>query len=342
MKALVYHGPHQMRWEDWREQPPGADECVVRVRAVGICGSDLHGYTGESGRRTPPMVMGHEATGEVTAVRAGVSQDWLGRSVIIQPFVACGTCDFCLAGETNRCRNRRFYGGNMSGAMAEKITVSVSNLIPLADTLSYAAGTLTEPLAVALHAVRQAGDVAGKSVLIAGCGPIGLLTLIAAGRAGAARVIMTDLIPARMAAARQLGADWVLNPTTEDWREPLSAAGVGEVDIAFDAVGVAATFQQALDTVRPGGRVIAIGGWRAVTLNLAQVVTREIQIYGTFNFTPAEFVEASQLLAEPAFDPLSLITDTYPLADGAAVFAELAANQAGSIKVILTSLEDSE
>ncbi len=343
MKALVYYGPRQMRWEDWPERPPQAGEVVVAVRAVGICGSDVHGYTGESGRRTPPMVMGHEAAGEIVALGPGVPEGWQGRGVVIQPFVSCGNCDQCRQGAINRCRNRHFFGASMDGAMAERITVPLANALPLPEGLDFAHGALTEPFAVALHAARQAGELTDQSVLIVGGGPIGLLTLVAVRRAGARYVAVAELVPRRRAAARELGADAAFDPTVDDWRGLLGGAlgsPGGEVDVAFDAVGIPATFQQALEAVRPGGVVVALGGWRTVPLNLGPVVAREVRLRGSFNFTPAEFDLARRLLAERAFDPRCLVTDIHPLAVGAAVFAALAQDQAERIKVVLVSPEE--
>lgn len=340
MKALVYHGPREMRWEDWTEQVPGPGELVVSIQAVGICGSDLHGYTGESGRRVPPMIMGHEATGIVTALSEGVSNTWLNTRVIIQPLVTCGSCDRCQERQFNLCRNRRFIGGSINGAMAERITLPEANVIRLPESLDFAAGTLTEPLAVALHATRQAGDLSGRSVLIAGCGPIGLLTLIAAREAGARAVVMTDIIPRRLEAARALGAAAALVPTDPGWRTALGAAvdnPRNEVDVAFDAVGISATFEQAQTALCPGGLLIAIGGWRTIDFNLAALVTREITVRGTFNFTPDEFAQAAHLVAEDTFNMRCLISDVYPLNNGAAVFSKLADNQANSLKVILSA-----
>lgn len=335
MKALVYCGAHDLRWDDWHEQPPEAGEVIVNVRAVGICGSDLHGYTGESGRRVPPMIMGHEATGIVSQIGESVPGTWIGARVIVQPFVACGTCDFCQRGQRNLCRRRRFYGGNIDGAMLERFRVPVANLVPLPDTLDFATGTLTEPFAVALHAVRQAGDLLGKQVLIAGCGPIGLLTLVAARRAGAQSIRITDVNPARLEAARRLGADQAIN-VAEAALQPTPNAPDAEVDTAFDAVGITATLGQALNAVRPGGTVIALGGWRTVEVNLAPFVAREITLRGTFNFTPDEFDLARGLLADRIFDPACLITGVEPLRGGAQVFARLAQGQGDSIKVVLT------
>ena len=201
-------------------------------------------------------------------------------------------------------------------------------------------GTLTEPLAVALHAARRAGDLSGRSVLIAGSGPIGLLTLVAVQHAGARTVVTTDVIPKRRATAIALGAEAALDPAAEDWRQQLAeVVGTEEVDVAFDAVGIPDTFQQALDSVRPGGTVVAIGGWRSVSLDLSRVVTRELQLQGTFNFTPAEFDEARQWLEGGRLDPHCLVTDVHPLAEGAAVFAKLTQHRSGATKVVLTSTE---
>ena len=338
MKALVYHGPHQMRWEDWPEPQPGPGEAVVAVRAVGICGSDLHGYTGESGRREPPIVMGHEATGEIIDLGPGLEKSKLGTQVVVQPILTCGTCEQCQAGHAQRCRKRRFIGGTASGAFAEHLTVPVSNLLPLPEGVSLVRGTLVEPLSVGLHAARQAGDLSDHSVFIAGSGPIGLCTMIAARRAGAHAVFMTDVIATRRDAAIALGADAVLDPGQEDWRQELAqVVGAPDVDIAFDAVGIAPTFEQATKAVRPGGTVVAIGGWRTVPIDLSYIVTREIHLAGSFNYTPEEFNEARIWLAEGHLDPGPSLMNVYPLAEGAAVFEEIVCNRPEAIKVVLTS-----
>lgn len=178
MKALVFQKPYRLTWEERPEPMAGPGEAVVETRAVGICGSDLHGYTGESTRRTPGNPMGHEAAGQVVALGPDVPAGWLGRRVALFPLLACGQCDQCLAGRIQRCRKRRFLGNNVVGAMAERLALPLENLHPLPGTMSWIQGALTEPLAVAIHAVRLAGDLAGRTVLIAGGGPIGLFTLM--------------------------------------------------------------------------------------------------------------------------------------------------------------------
>ena len=338
VKALVYHGPHEMRWEDWPDPEPGPGEALVAVRAVGICGSDLHGYTGESGRRQPPMVMGHEATGEIVDLGPGLGKSKLGTQVVVQPILTCGSCDQCRTGYAHRCRNRRFTGGTVNGALAERLTAPVSNLLPLPEGVSLVHGTLVEPLSVGLHAARQAGDLTEHSVLIAGSGPIGLCTMIAAKRSGARAVAVTDIIPTRRDAAVALGADAALDPAQEDWRQELAqVVGAPDVDVAFDAVGISPTFEQAVNAVRLGGTVVAIGGWRTVPIDLSYIVTHEIHVTGSFNYTPEEFDEARLWLGDGHLDPRPFLINTHPLAEGVAVFAKMVGNGPEVTKVVLTS-----
>jgi L-iditol 2-dehydrogenase len=309
---------------------------IVRVDAVGVCGSDVHGYTGESGRRRPGMIMGHEAAGEVVTAAPGVRSGWVGQRVAIQPILFCGTCDECGADRPHRCRTRRFIGGTVDGAMAERIAVPAANLLRLPPALDAVGATLAEPLAVAIHAVRQAGELTGRTVLIAGSGPIGLLTALAARHVGASQIAMTDVAAPRRMMATVVGADIALDPAQGDVTSALAAAlGRSEVDIAFDAVGVAATFDQTLAAVRPGGTVVAIGGWRTVPVDLSRIVTRELRVLGTFNYTPSEFGEALDWLAAGRPDPRLIVTDVRDLSDGAAVFEDLAGGRPAAGKVVL-------
>jgi L-iditol 2-dehydrogenase len=337
MKALVFHGPRQLRWQDWPDPLPAAGQAVVAVRAVGICGSDLHGYTGESGRRIPPMVMGHEFTGEVVDGRGGAAGG--GRRVIVRPFLHCGTCAACTAGRENLCARRVYLGANADGAMATHVAVPLANLLPLADDVSFAHGALTEPLAVAVHAARQAGDIAGQTVLVAGSGPIGLFTALAARRQGAARVIATDTRAPRRAAALAIGADAALDPGDAGFADALRAAvpDGGGIAAAFDAVGVPQTFAQCVDAVVPGGMVVAIGGWQTVPVALPKVVAREITIRGAFNFTPRDFDLAWRWIADRVFDPAILVTDIRRMEDGAHVFADIVERRLDGIKVVLVN-----
>ena len=331
MKALVFHGPRRLAWEEWPEPEPAPGEAVIAVRAVGICGSDLHGYTGESARRTAPLVMGHEFTGEVLSVPAGTPGIAVGDRVVARPFIHCGECEFCRSGRANLCRARRYIGATMHGAMAERVAVPLDNLLPLAPQTSFALGSLTEPLAVAMHAARQAGELGGKRILVAGGGTIGLLAMIAARELGAAEIAITEPIAARRAIALDLGADAAIDPARPEQRDALR-----EFDVAFDALGIAATFAQALDALRPGGTLVALGGWRTVPVDLARIVVREIAVRGSFNFTPADFVDAKSWLEQRRFAAERLVT-TMALAEGASAFEGLVERRIDAVKLVLTN-----
>lgn len=336
MKALVYHGPNQIAWETWPDPHPGPGQALIAVQAVGICGSDVHGYTGASGRRIPPMIMGHEAVGEVVALGKGTPRHFQGKRVVIRPNVVCGKCERCRSGRPHLCENRSMIGVQQQGAMAEFVSAPADNLLVLPEDLASESATLVEPLAVGVRAVHQAGDLRGKTVLIAGCGPIGLLTMIAARQGGARQVVMTDVVAKRRAAALLLGADMALDPSQQGWQEQLQTTVGGDgFDIAFDAVGIPATFEQALFGLNWSGTLVALGGWQTAALDLRRLVGREIQLVGSFNYTPGEFELAHRWLVNREFNPASLITDHYPMCDGPQVFASLAQSQSNSIKVVL-------
>lgn len=325
MKALVYNGPRQLDWQDWPAPSAGPGEVVVAVRAVGICGSDIHGYTGESARRTPPMVMGHEFTGEVVETAPGLDA-WRGRLVIVRPFIHCGECAECRSGRFNLCRNRRFLGVNMTGGMAERVAVPVDNLLALDPHLSPEEGALTEPLSVGIHAATIAGNLRGARVFICGGGAIGLLALVAAREAGAREIVLVDPLPQRREAAVALGAAATLAP---------DEANPGAFDVAFDAVGEAATIAQAIAAVVTGGTVVGLGGWKVLPVNMPRLVAEEIVVRGSFNFTPDEFATAARWLADRRVDTRRLITSREALSEGAAVFAAVAAGRVESVRTVL-------
>lgn len=328
MKALVYHGRRDLRWQEWPDPHADPAGVVVRVRAVGICGSDIHGYTGASGRRTPPLVMGHEFAGDVIKVGAEASE-WRGRRVVVRPFMHCSRCEACASGHQNLCRNRRFIGVTLDGGMAEQVAAPVSNLIALDPGVDFETAALTEPLAVAIHAIAMAGDIAGRTLLICGGGTLGLLCLVAARRAGAARIVVTDLLAERREAAMRLGAHAAVDAAGD--------VALHGFDFSIDAVGADAAFQQAVRALRPGGILIALAGWRATQADLPAIVAGELVVRGSFNFKPEEFSTACAWLEAGIVDAGALIRARYPLPDGAAVFEALADARLGGVKAMLVN-----
>ena len=336
MRALVYENPYEMPLREIEPPVAGPDDVIVTVQAAGVCGSDVHGFTGRTGRRMPGIVMGHEFTGVVSDTGRNVAEYAPGDRVVVQPLTTCGTCEMCRAGQPNVCVSRTMIGMHTHGAYAEAVRVPVRQLYRLPDNVSWETGAMVEPLAVALHAVNRTPFNLMDTVVIVGAGTIGLLTLLAARIKGAGRVIVTDLSPHRLELAQSLGADVVVNIAQQD-----ALAAVNEVtngkgaDAAIEAVGMSATVQQALAVIRIGGHITWIGNSAPeVTLNMQQVVTREITIHGTYGFNQ-EFGLAIEALRLGRIDVSPLIERVAPLEHGPELVHDLAKGRLDAAKVIL-------
>jgi L-iditol 2-dehydrogenase len=332
----MYEGPWLMPLKEVPMPEPAAHEVVVTVRAAGVCGSDVHGFTGSTGRRKPGIVMGHEASGTIHAVGVDVAGYAVGERVVVQPLHRCGQCTMCRAGRGNICQNRTLIGMDTHGAYAEAVRVPQDQLYRLPDDLSFADGAWTEPLSVALHAVAITPLEPLDTVVVVGAGPIGLLTLQAAKIKGAGTVIVTDRSPHRLELAQQLGADIVVNVAEQD---PVSVAqqaadGLG-AHVTFEAVGITPTVQQALEVTRIGGNITWIGNsQRDVTLNMQQVVTRELTIRGTYGFDQ-EFSQAIELLRTKRVNVAPMTEQLAPLDAGPQIFHDLAKGTLDAVKVVL-------
>lgn len=309
----------------------GDDEALVRVRACGICGSDVHGYTGVTGRRIPPLVMGHEAAGTIEAAGAAVRGFSPGDRVTFDSTVWCGRCDFCRRGQLNLCDNRMVLGVSCGdyrrhGAFAEFVAVPARIVHRLPDSLSFEHAAMAEALAVAVHAVERKRPAPADRIAVIGCGMIGLLTLQVLRAAGCTTIAAVDPDPDRRALAARFGA----SATHPD------AAEIREIDHAFEAVGSVATVGAAVRTVRKGGAVTLIGNLAPeVPLPLQSVVTREITLFGSCA-SSGEYPRALDLLATGAVDVAPLISAVAPLEEGQQWFDRLHRGGEGLMKVVLT------
>jgi L-idonate 5-dehydrogenase len=340
MKAAVIHALRDLRIEETGLPQAGPRDVTVRVRAGGICGSDLHYYLhGGIGtiRLREPMVLGHEAAGEVVAVGAEVTRVKPGDRVAVNPSLACGHCRFCLAGQGNHCLDMRFYGSAMrfphvQGAFREMLVCDESQAVPADMPPERAA--FAEPLSVCLHAARQAGPLLGARVLVTGAGPIGALCVMVARHAGAREVVATDLLDAPLVAARRVGADHVLNMReTPDALAPWTA-DKGQFDVVFEASGSGAAIASAIPVARPGAVIVQCGlGGAETAVPLNAVVAKEITLRGTFRFHE-EFSLAVQVLARGEIDVAPLLTEVVPLGEAVRAF-ELAADRGRAMKVQL-------
>jgi len=336
VKALVFRGPGSMPLEDRPDPRPAAGEIGVAIRASGICGSDVHGFSGATGRRRIGVVMGHEAAGVVDEVGAGVTSVRVGDRVVLRSILSCGRCDRCSHGQPNVCLDRQGLGMHIDGAYAERVVVPEAMAVPLPETLSFEAGSLVEPLAVAMHAVNLTPFELRDSVVIVGAGPIGLLTLLAARRRGAGTIIVTDRDSHRLEVARRLGADHAIDVGSTDPVAAVEAATSGRgADAVFEAVGIAATVAQSVAVARPGGQVTWIGNSATeVPLPMQQLVTRELTVRGSYGYVD-EFAGAIDALATGWIDAGSLIECVAGLDEGEDLFRQLAAGSLSAVKVVL-------
>ena len=341
MKAAVIHAPRDLRIEDAAVPPVGPGEVKVRVRAGGICGSDLHYYLhGGFGavRLRAPMILGHEIAGEVVEVGAGVTRVRPGEGVAVDPSNPCGRCRYCREGMGNQCLDMRFYGSAMrwphvDGGFREVLVCTEAQAVPVPDGVPPGHAAFAEPLAVCLHAARQAGPLLGKRVLVTGTGPIGALAVMVARRAGAREVVATDISDAPLRIARRIGADAAFNTRTDPGALDRFGADKGHFDAVFEASGSGAALNGALGAARPGAVVVQLGLGGDLGVAMNTLVAKEISLRGTFRFG-AEFGWAVDFIASGAIDVSPLLTETVPLAEAVRGF-ELAADRARAMKVQL-------
>jgi L-iditol 2-dehydrogenase len=319
---------------------PAAGEILVRVRACGICGSDVHGLDGSTGRRIPPLVMGHEAAGEVAAIGAGVSDLAPGDRVTFDSTIFCGRCFFCLRGEVNLCDNREVLGVSPGpyrrhGAFAEFVAVPRRIVYRLPDTLSFERAALIEAVSVAVHGAGLSGVRLGDTAVVVGAGMIGLLVVQAVHRAGATRVVAVDVDEARLSLARQLGATETVLAGAGAVARILELTGGRGADLAIECVGAEAPIHTAVSSVRKGGSVVLVGNVSPkIALPLQEVVSRQIRLQGSCA-SSGEYPLVIDLIAtgEIRVDPL--ISAVAPLSEGPLWFDRLYRREPNLMKVIL-------
>jgi L-idonate 5-dehydrogenase len=342
MKAAIVHAALDLRIEEAEIAPVGPHDVKVRIRAGGICGSDLHYYLhGGFGtvRVREPIILGHEVAGEVMEVGAAVTRVRPGDRVAVNPSHPCGVCRFCLAGMANECVDMQFNGSAMrmphtQGLFREVVVCGEAQAVPVAPDTPLELIAFAEPLSVCLHASRQAGPLQGRRVLVTGTGPIGALLVMVARHAGAREIVATDVADAPLAAVRRVGADLALNTLADPHALDRFAADKGTFDVVFEASGAAPALAVALQVARPGATIVQVGnaaGETAVAMNT--VVAKELTLRGTFRFHE-EFDIAVAFLAARAIDPRPLLTEIVPLADAVRAF-QLAADRSRAMKVQL-------
>jgi L-iditol 2-dehydrogenase len=342
MKALLLTEYSKLEMADLPVPEPAAHEVLIRVEACGICGSDVHGYDGSSGRRIPPLVMGHEAAGTIAEVGAGAENWRPGDRVTFDSTIYCGKCEYCRKGVMNLCGNREVLGVSTAefrraGAFADYVVVPARVLYALPAGVSFAEAAMVEPLAVAVHAIAISEIPRGSSALVVGAGMIGLLVMQALREAGCSQIIVSDIDDSRLKLASELGATATINAKTSDAvAEAKELTGGAGVDVALEAVGSTPTIKAAIESVKRGGTVTLIGNIAPqVEIPLQVVVSRQIRLQGSAA-SAGEYPEAIDLIARGAVTVKPLITATAPLEDGAIWFTRLHNREANLMKVVLT------
>lgn len=337
MRAIVIHKAKDLRIEEAAVEAPGAGQVLVRMAAGGICGSDLH-YYNHGGFGTikvrEPMILGHEVAGHIEALGSGVEGLAIGDLVAVSPSRPCRSCQYCEKGQLNHCENMRFYGSAMplphiQGAFREALVADASQCVK-ADGLSAGETAMAEPLSVCLHAARRAGELLGKRVLITGSGPIGTLSVLAARAAGAAEIVITDLVDQALEFAQAVGADRVIN--TGNDRDALAAyqAGKGTFDVLFECSGAASALAAGIAAMRPRGVVMQLGLGGDMTIPMQALTAKELDLRGSFRFHE-EFQTAVTLMQNGLIDVKPLISHTVPLDDAVKGF-ELAGDRTQAMK----------
>jgi L-idonate 5-dehydrogenase len=342
MKTVVIHPPHDLRVEERTPAEVGPGQVAVRIRAGGICGSDLHYYRhGGFGavRIKEPMVLGHEVAGEVVAVAPDARRVKVGDRVAINPSRPCGTCRYCAEGLFNQCENMRFYGSAMpfphiQGAFRETLVCDEAQCEIGPPGIAFELLALCEPLAVVLHGIGRAAPLAGKCFLVTGCGPIGALAVAALRQAGAAEIVATDVAAEPLAVARRLGADRTIDVAAEPEALLEFATGKGTFDVLVECSGNADAIRGAIPTLRPRGAIVQLGiAGGEVALPLNVVVAKELALLGSFRFHE-EFATAAKLIGTGELDLSPVLSATYPVDDAVAAF-ELAGDRRRAMKVHL-------
>lgn len=326
MKSIVIHGAKDLRIEEQQVETPGPGQVQIALATGGICGSDLHYYNhGGFGtvRLKEPMVLGHEVSGYITALGPDITSLAEGQLVAVSPSRPCHACRYCCSAQFNHCLNMRFYGSampfpHMEGAFRQ-VLVADAEQCALADGLSPGEAAMAEPLAVCLHATRRAGPMLGKAVLVTGCGPIGVLCILAARRAGADLIAATDLSDFTLEHAKQAGADVTINMTTHADGLEAYTSDKGHFEVLFECTGAQVALAGAIPAMRPGGTIMQLGLGGDMTLPVQAMTAKELSLKGSFRFHE-EFHTGVSLMQKRLIDVKPYITHTFALANAVEAF----------------------
>ncbi len=329
---------------EFREIPTpeaGPGQALVKIEKIGICGSDIHVYHGEHPFTKYPITQGHEVSGEIAALGEGVTGFTVGQKVTIQPQVVCGKCWPCRHGKYNLCEELKVMGFQTTGVASRYFAVDASKLTPLPDSMSFDEGAMIEPLAVAVHAVRRAGDVTGKDICVLGAGPIGILVAQVAKGLGARKVMVTDVSQIRLEKAKECGADLCVNTREKDFgQEFVACFGPDKADVIYDCAGNNVTMGQAIQYARKGSTIILVAVFATRgDIDLAVLNDHELDLNTSMMYRDEDYRKAIELVEEGKVHLKPLISKHFAFQDYLAAYQYIDANRETTMKVIINVQE---
>ncbi|MCG0276492.1 MAG: galactitol-1-phosphate 5-dehydrogenase [Thermosediminibacteraceae bacterium] len=342
MKAVVFYGPGKMSYEDVPKPVPQEGEVCVKVKYASICGSDIEEYKVGSDRARPPLIFGHEFSGEVVEIGPGVSKERLGQRVSVNPILYCGKCYYCQKGLINLCNNRRSVGRTLGvekkrcdGGFAQYVCVPEFSLVPLKEEVTFEDAALLEPLAVCYCAAKEGNFEKGEKVLVMGTGPIGLMVIQFLKIFGSGKIVATDVVDFKLEAAEKCGADYAINVK----KEPLEKVLELTDNLGFDRVIVTASapgvIKDSIKLVKNGGGIVLVSLIREnVEINPTEIVGRKLSIYGSYMFT-SEMHEVIDYIVDKKLNLDNIISSIHPLSEAPELFKELSSGNHSEIKVLL-------
>lgn len=337
MFQQVITAPHEIMFQTVPVPQPNADEVLIRIHMIGICGSDIHVYHGEHPFTKYPITQGHEVSGEIVALGANVTEFAVGQKVTIEPQIFCGSCYPCTHGKYNLCENLKVMGFQSTGAASTFFAVDSSKVTLLPATLSYEQGAMIEPLAVAVHAVRRFGDIAGKKVAILGAGPIGNLVSQVARSMGAKQVLITDVSDYRLTLAKDCGADYAINTRNRDFNDVLvECFGRDKADVIYDCAGNNITINQAIHAARKGSSIILVAVFADMAqVDLAVLNDHELDLNTTMMYRHEDYKTAISLVGTGAIHLELLMSKVFPFFQYQEAYEFIDANQETCMKVLI-------
>lgn len=341
MKALIYTKPYCFEYSEFPDPVPADDEVLIRVNACGICGSDVQGFTGKTGRRIPPLIMGHEAAGIIEEVGCNVKGFKKGDRVCFDSTVYCSKCEACRKGLYNRCKTRQVLGVSTPefkrhGAFAEYVAVPYWIASKIPDNMSFVNSALLEPVSIGMHAANRTPILPDDTVVVIGAGTIGLFIMQACRLRGAARIIVADINDFRLDVAKKLGADIIINPLKSNLGEVIFTETQDKgANVTFEAVGYAQTFKDAVSVTKTGGYLVAVGNLEKIAeFDLQELVARELTFTGSYA-SSGEFRDCIDLVTTGSINVEPLISDVLPMEDGPDAFERLLKAEENLLKIVL-------